>query len=44
MLGYKVGDTFEWDTPGGIRIIRVKEILYQSEGPQVQPRGIILST
>ena len=31
MLGYKVGDIFEWDTPGGKRIIRVKEILYQPE-------------
>ena len=31
MLGYRVGDTFEWDTPGGIRSIRVKEILYQPE-------------
>ena len=31
MLGYKVGDTFEWDTPGGNRIIRVEEILYQPE-------------
>jgi regulator of nucleoside diphosphate kinase len=31
MLGYKVGDTFEWDTPGGKRSIRVKEILYQPE-------------
>lgn len=31
MLGYKLGDTFEWDTPGGTRIIRVKEILYQPE-------------
>ena len=31
MLGYKVGDTFEWDTPGGTRIIHVKEILYQPE-------------
>ena len=31
MLGYKVGDTFEWDTPGGTRIILVKEILYQPE-------------
>ena len=31
MLGYRVGDTFEWDTPGGKRIIRVKEILYQPE-------------
>ena len=31
MLGYKVGDTFEWDTPGGKRAIRVNEILYQPE-------------
>jgi regulator of nucleoside diphosphate kinase len=31
MLGYKAGDTYEWDTPGGKRIIRVKEILYQPE-------------
>jgi regulator of nucleoside diphosphate kinase len=31
MLGYKAGDTFEWDTPGGKRIIRVKEIVYQPE-------------
>ena len=31
MLGYKTGDTFEWDTPGGKRLIRVKEILYQPE-------------
>ena len=31
MLGYKVGDTFEWDTPGGKRLIHVKEILYQPE-------------
>ena len=31
MLGYKTGDTFGWDTPGGARIFRVKEILYQPE-------------
>jgi len=31
MLGYKVGDTFEWDTPGGKRLIHVEEILYQPE-------------
>ena len=31
MLGYKAGDTFEWDTPGGKRSIRVKEILYPPE-------------
>jgi regulator of nucleoside diphosphate kinase len=31
MLGYKTGDTFEWDTPGGKRTLRVTEILYQPE-------------
>lgn len=31
MLGYKTGDLFEWDTPGGKRTLRVKEILYQPE-------------
>ena len=31
MLGYKTGDTFEWDTPGGKRTLRVQEILYQPE-------------
>jgi regulator of nucleoside diphosphate kinase len=31
MLGYRVGDTFEWDTPGGKRSIRVMKILYQPE-------------
>ena len=31
MLGYKVGDTFEWDTPGGKRSIHIKESLYQPE-------------
>ena len=31
MLGYKTGDTFEWDTPGGKRTLRVQEIIYQPE-------------
>lgn len=31
MLGYKTGDTFEWETPGGKRTLRVQEILYQPE-------------
>ena len=31
MLGYKVGDTFAWETPSGTRTIHVKEILYQPE-------------
>jgi regulator of nucleoside diphosphate kinase len=31
MLGYKTGDSFEWDTPGGKRTLLVKEIIYQPE-------------
>ncbi len=31
MLGYKVGDTFEWETPGGKVAMFVKSILYQPE-------------
>ncbi len=31
MLGFRVGDVFEWDTPGGKRSIRVKEIIHQPE-------------
>ena len=31
MLGYSVGDTFEWKVPAGLRKLKVKEILYQPE-------------
>jgi regulator of nucleoside diphosphate kinase len=31
ILGYRVGDTVEWRVPGGIRKLRIKEILYQPE-------------
>ncbi len=31
MLGYRVGDDFEWDTPGGKRKIRVVKVVYQPE-------------
>lgn len=31
MLGYKAGDTFEWETPGGVRTLLVKEVIYQPE-------------
>ena len=27
MLGYRTGDTFEWETPEGIRTLRVEQIL-----------------
>ena len=29
MLGYRVGDEFEWDTPGSKRKIRVKKIAFK---------------
>jgi regulator of nucleoside diphosphate kinase len=31
MLGYRVGDTFEWEVPSGISRIKIKELLYQPE-------------
>jgi regulator of nucleoside diphosphate kinase len=31
MLGYRVGDVFEWETPGGKRVLKVEAILYQPE-------------
>lgn len=31
MIGYRVGDVFEWDTPDGPAKLRVEKILYQPE-------------
>ena len=31
MLGYRVGDEFEWQVPGGVRRMRVTKIHYQPE-------------
>jgi regulator of nucleoside diphosphate kinase len=31
LLGYRVGDTIEWEVPAGKRRLKVKEILYQPE-------------
>ncbi len=31
MLGYEVGDVFEWDVPAGKRNLRVEKIIYQPE-------------
>lgn len=31
VLGYRVGDTFEWKVPAGVVQYRVKQILYQPE-------------
>lgn len=32
MLGYRVGDTFEWETPGGKRLLRVEKLIPKSAG------------
>jgi len=31
MLGYEIGDVFEWEVPAGKRRLRIKRILYQPE-------------
>ncbi|MGE5602684.1 MAG: nucleoside diphosphate kinase regulator [Nitrososphaerales archaeon] len=31
MLGYEIGDVFEWDVPAGKRRLRVEQIMYQPE-------------
>jgi regulator of nucleoside diphosphate kinase len=31
MLGYEIGDVFEWDVPAGKRHLRVERIIYQPE-------------
>jgi regulator of nucleoside diphosphate kinase len=31
MLGYRVGDEFEWQVPAGVRRLRVSKVLYQPE-------------
>jgi len=31
MLGYRVGDEFEWSVPGGLRRMKVMKVEYQPE-------------
>jgi hypothetical protein len=31
MLGYCVGDVFTWQVPDGVRMLKVRQILYQPE-------------
>lgn len=31
MLGYRVGDEFEWQTPAGMVLMRVEQVIYQPE-------------
>jgi len=38
MLGYRVGDEFEWKVPDGVRRMRVKQIHYQPEAAALSGR------
>ncbi len=31
ILGYRTGDTIEWDVPAGVRRLKVEDVLYQPE-------------
>ena len=31
LIGYRVGDTIDWKVPGGLKRLKVEEILYQPE-------------
>jgi regulator of nucleoside diphosphate kinase len=31
ILGYRVGDTVEWEVPAGVRRLKVEDVLYQPE-------------
>ena|SRR5690242_916491 len=31
VLGYRVGDTINWETPAGLKRLKVKKIIYQPE-------------
>ena len=41
LLGYRVGDTVEWQVPGGLSRLRVKEILYQPEASGVEEAELV---
>jgi len=32
MIGYRVGETIEWEVPAGLKRFKVEEVLYQPEG------------
>jgi regulator of nucleoside diphosphate kinase len=31
VLGYRVGDTIEWEVPAGVRRLKVEDVLFQPE-------------
>ncbi|HZS11721.1 MAG TPA: nucleoside diphosphate kinase regulator [Nitrospirales bacterium] len=41
LLGYQVGDAVEWPVPGGVRKLRIEEILYQPEAAANSPRASV---
>lgn len=41
LLGYKVDDTVEWQVPGGLSRLKVKEILYQPEASGVEEAELV---
>ncbi|MCB0190715.1 MAG: nucleoside diphosphate kinase regulator [Anaerolineae bacterium] len=41
LLGYKVGDTVEWQVPGGLSRLKVKEILYQPEASGAEETELV---
>jgi regulator of nucleoside diphosphate kinase len=41
MVGYRVGDTLEWQVPGGISRLQVKQILYQPEANGVTEAEVL---
>ncbi|MEE4194004.1 MAG: GreA/GreB family elongation factor [Anaerolineae bacterium] len=34
MIGYRLKDVFEWETPGGMRRLQVKNVLFQPESAE----------
>jgi regulator of nucleoside diphosphate kinase len=31
ILGYRTGDTIEWEVPAGVRRLKIEDVLYQPE-------------
>jgi regulator of nucleoside diphosphate kinase len=31
ILGYRAGDTVEWEVPAGVRRLKIEDVLYQPE-------------
>lgn len=42
LLGYRVGDVIEWPVPGGVRVLKVVELLHQPEAA-ARPHRVVES-